>query len=70
LTAATRHAAELCGAAADLGTVEAGKIADLIVVRGNPLDDVDHLRELELVFKAGRIVADHRGRRDRSPRAA
>jgi imidazolonepropionase-like amidohydrolase len=60
LTAATRHAAELCGAGAELGTVETGKIADLIVVRDNPLDDVDNLRGLELVFKAGRLVADHR----------
>src|SRR5215475_4263945 len=37
IVAATRHSADLCGALADLGTIEAGKIADLIVVRGNPL---------------------------------
>lgn len=61
LTAATRHAAELCGAGAELGTVEAGKLADLIVVRDNPLEDIDNLRSLELVVKAGRVVADHRG---------
>jgi hypothetical protein len=30
------------------------------VVRNNPLDDVNNLRELELVFKAGQLVADHR----------
>jgi imidazolonepropionase-like amidohydrolase len=63
LVAATRHAADLCGVAADLGTVEAGKIADLIVVRENPLDDIHHLRTLDLVIKDGSIVADHRGRR-------
>ena len=62
LLAATRHAAELCGADGELGTVEVGKRADLIAVRGNPLDDVEHLGELVLVIKDGRLVADHRGR--------
>ena len=62
IDAATRHAAVLCGAATDLGTVEVGKIADLIVVRDNPLDDIYHLRSLQLVLKDGRVVADHRGR--------
>jgi imidazolonepropionase-like amidohydrolase len=60
LLAATRHAAELCGAGADLGTVEAGKIADLIAVRDDPLEDISNLRSLELVLKDGRVVADHR----------
>jgi imidazolonepropionase-like amidohydrolase len=62
LQAATRHAAALCGVERDLGTVEAGKLADLIVVRDNPLDDIDHVRTLEMVFKGGRLVADHRAR--------
>jgi imidazolonepropionase-like amidohydrolase len=60
LLAATRHAAELCGVGADLGTVEVGKLADLIVVEDNPLDDIHHLRRLLLVLKEGRIVADKR----------
>jgi imidazolonepropionase-like amidohydrolase len=50
----------VCRVGHDLGTVEVGKLADLIVVRHNPLDDIDHLRALELVFKAGRLVADRR----------
>lgn len=61
LLAATRHAAELCGVGDELGTVEVGKRADLIVVRGNPLDDVEHLAALAVVVKDGRVVADHRG---------
>ena len=61
LLAATRHAAELCGVADELGTVEVGKRADLIVVRDNPLDDVEHLAALALVVKDGRVVADQRG---------
>lgn len=63
LLAATRHAADLCGALADLGTVEAGKLADLIVVRHNPLENIHNLRTLQLVLKDGRIVADHRPER-------
>jgi imidazolonepropionase-like amidohydrolase len=60
LLAATRYAAEVCGVGHDLGTVEVGKLADLIVVRRNPLQDIHNLRALELVFKAGRLVADRR----------
>ena len=60
LLAATRHAADLCGALDDLGTVEVGKLADLIVVREDPLQDIHNLRSLQLVLKEGRIVADHR----------
>ncbi len=62
LQAATRHAAELCGVGAEVGTVEVGKRADLIVVGANPLDDIDNVRRLRLVLKDGRIVADHRDR--------
>jgi imidazolonepropionase-like amidohydrolase len=63
LLAATKYAAEVCGVGHDLGTVEVGKLADLIVVQRNPLEDIHHLRTLELVFKAGRLVADHRKER-------
>jgi imidazolonepropionase-like amidohydrolase len=62
LVAATRHAAEVSGLGADLGTVETGKLADLIAVRDNPLEDVGSVRSLLLVIKGGEIVADHRER--------
>jgi len=61
LLAATRHAAELCGVGEDLGTIEPGKLADLIVVAADPLDDITNLRRLLLVLKAGSIVSDKRG---------
>ena len=61
LTAATKNAAEMCGVGPELGTVEPGKLADLIVVNGNPLDNIENIRNLELVMKEGRVVADHRG---------
>lgn len=60
LLAATRNAAEVCGAAADLGTIEVGKLADLIVVAADPLQDIDNVRQLLLVLKEGRIVSDKR----------
>ncbi|MCH9038015.1 MAG: amidohydrolase family protein [Chloroflexi bacterium] len=63
LQAATKHAAELCGVGDELGTLEAGKLADMIVLSANPLDDVTNLRKLELVFKEGRIVSDKRSRK-------
>ncbi len=60
LIAATRNAADLCGVSPELGTLEAGKRADMIVVSGNPLEDIQNLRNLQMVFKDGRLVADHR----------
>ena len=60
LVAATKNAAELCGVGQDLGTVEVGKLADLIVVSQDPLEDINHLRSLEMVFKEGKLVSDKR----------
>ncbi len=39
-----------------MGTVEEGKLADLIVVSDNPLDNISNLRKLEMVFKDGKLV--------------
>ncbi len=60
ITAATLTAAEVCAAADRLGTIEAGKLADLIAVTADPLEDVANLRRLALVIKDGRVVVDHR----------
>lgn len=57
--AATRSAATLLGLESELGTIEAGKHADLILVNGNPLDDIALLQEprnVEWVIQGGRIV--------------
>jgi enamidase len=56
LEAATRVAAKVCGRARELGTVEPGRIADLIVLAGNPLDDIANLRRLALVIKDGAVA--------------
>jgi len=52
---ATLHAAESLGVEADLGTVEPGKLADLLVVDGDPLRDVRDLRRLRLVIQNGEV---------------
>ncbi len=65
LLAATRHAAAVCGAGDDLGTVETGKLADLIVVGANPLDDINNVRQLQLVLKGGCVVSDKRSGQQR-----
>ena len=57
---APRRGAEVCGVGAELGTVEVGKLADLIVVAANPLDDITNVRRLQLVLKEGRVVSDNR----------
>ena len=53
LKAATINGARALGVDARLGTIEAGKLADLYVVRGNPLDDIKAARDVKLVFKEG-----------------
>ena len=60
LLAATRNAAELCGMGHESGTVAAGKLADLIAVAANPLEDIENLGKMLLVVKEGRVVSDKR----------
>ncbi|MEH6585533.1 MAG: amidohydrolase family protein [Halioglobus sp.] len=57
LKAATINGATALGVADRLGSVEAGKLADLLIVRGNPLDDIKVARNIRLVVKEG-VVHD------------
>jgi len=54
LQSATRDAAKMAFVGADLGTIEAGKLADLLVVNGNPLADLRAAADIRLVIKNGR----------------
>ncbi len=56
LIAATRNCADLCGVLDKLGTVEEGKLADLVVLTGNPLENISNIRKLKMVIKDGVIV--------------
>ena len=56
LIAATRNGAEAYGLGDDIGTIEVGKIADLLVIGADPLADIGNLRHIEMVIKDGRIV--------------
>ncbi len=58
LMAATGWAAECCGLEREIGTVQRGKLADLIVVDGDPLKDITVLQDrsrIKIVMKEGTV---------------
>ena len=55
IVAATVNAADLLGLAAEIGTIEPGKSADIVAVRGDPLADVGLLRNMSFVMARGRV---------------
>jgi imidazolonepropionase-like amidohydrolase len=56
LQAATRNPALFLGKEKDLGTVEAGKIADLVLLRANPLEDIRNTLTIEAVVQDGNLL--------------
>jgi len=55
LQTATTVAADALGASGDLGSVETGKLADLVFVDGNPLSDIRNARKVRRVMKNGEL---------------
>jgi imidazolonepropionase-like amidohydrolase len=53
LNAATRNAADLIGASGQIGSVQAGRYADLVATPGNPLDNPSLLKQVDFVMKGG-----------------
>jgi len=60
IKAATVNAADLLGLASEIGTIEAGKSADIIAVAGDPLSDVRVLKSVEFVMARGEVIAPTR----------
>jgi imidazolonepropionase-like amidohydrolase len=58
LTAATATAARACGHGNEIGSLQPGYIADLLIVTGNPLDDLTALQHVQAVILAGQIVEE------------
>jgi hypothetical protein len=58
LEVASRHGAYFLGADRDLGTLEVGKLADLLVLDANPLDDIRNTLKIAYVMKGGRLYDD------------
>jgi imidazolonepropionase-like amidohydrolase len=55
IRAATSSAADLIGRTQDVGTLEAGKFADIIAVKSDPLKDVTSLEKVDFVMKGGKV---------------
>ena len=61
IVAATKTASEVCRLDAKIGTLEPGKLADLLVVDGDPLEDISILQDkarLSLILKGGSIYVN------------
>jgi imidazolonepropionase-like amidohydrolase len=58
IIAATRNAADNVAKASELGTIESGKLADVIAVSGDPLKDIRNTREIKLVIREGEILVN------------
>ena len=57
LTIATRNAAVALDRASDFGTLEVGKMADIVVLTADPLLDISNTRQIEWVLKNGDLFA-------------
>ncbi|HUF64747.1 MAG TPA: amidohydrolase family protein [Gemmatimonadaceae bacterium] len=54
---ATSVAAEVLGASTEIGTIEVGKLADLVFLDEDPLEDIAHTQSIWRVIKGGAVIA-------------
>jgi imidazolonepropionase-like amidohydrolase len=58
IVAATKNASHLCNLEDKIGTLEKGKLADILIVKGNPLKDIEALLKPRMVIHGGKIIRD------------
>lgn len=58
IIASTKNAAHVCRMDGEIGTLEPGKLADILVVDGNPLEDLQALANVRMVIHNGVIIRD------------
>jgi enamidase len=58
LLAATKNGADALGKSDELGTIEVGKFADILLIDGQPWQDITKLKNIEMVILSGRIALD------------
>ncbi|MBL4601985.1 MAG: PD40 domain-containing protein, partial [Emcibacteraceae bacterium] len=68
IRAATIKVAQNIGVDGDLGTVEVGKLADMVIVDGDPLDDIREIRNVEATIKDGHLYTIHELTKNRGER--
>jgi imidazolonepropionase-like amidohydrolase len=56
IIAGTKNAATVCGMEKKIGTLAPGKIADILILKDNPLYDIDNLKNTYMVIHNGQIV--------------
>jgi imidazolonepropionase-like amidohydrolase len=56
IVAATNVGAEVCDAIEKLGTIEKGKVADLLVINGDPLKQIENLRNIKIIIQNGVVI--------------
>ncbi len=56
IEAGTRTAAYVCGHGQELGTLQPGKLADVIVVNGNPLVNIEAMKDIIVVISNGQMA--------------
>jgi len=56
LKAATSVNAEIIGMSDRIGSISKGRIADLVAVEGNPLIDIDVMKNIKMIFKEGKEI--------------
>jgi len=55
IQSATGMASQLLGIEDKLGTLEAGKLADIVAVAGNPINDISKMGQMRFVMKEGKV---------------